>query len=139
MSCDGLTGKKSSFKWVDTPHRSENREDMKDFSVKVSSQAGFAVFLFSGDVVAEAEDSLWKEYDALAGPEKQKIIFDFENVEYINSAGIAVIISILNKVNEEKGNLRFSSLKDHLSKILETVGLLDFVQSYPTLKAALSD
>ena len=55
-----------------------------------------------------------------------KLIFDMEEVEYISSAGLRVIL-IAEKAMENKGELTIRNMKPMVKKIFEDVGFNQFL------------
>lgn len=57
-----------------------------------------------------------------------KLIFDMEEVEYISSAGLRVIL-IAEKAMENKGELTIRNMKPMVKKIFEDVGFNRFLDT----------
>jgi len=66
-----------------------------------------------------------------------KIILNFSKTKYINSSGIAILISIIQKINEKSGQIAFVGMSDHFTKVMDIVGIIDFVQIYATNEQAI--
>ncbi|MCS6983711.1 MAG: STAS domain-containing protein [Leptospiraceae bacterium] len=96
-----------------------------------------AVLKLKGDMVSDAEEELAKAVNALPEESRDKIILDLAQTQYINSAGIAALISLLNKVTETGGALKLVGLNRHFQKVLETVGLTEYIPIYESLDEAL--
>ena len=58
----------------------------------------------------------------------EKLIINFEKTKYINSSGIATLINIIQDSNERKGSISFVGMSDHLRKVMDIVGISDFVR-----------
>lgn len=95
------------------------------------------VFHCNGDVTGESDGVLNQAYEELPADKKEIIILDFTETDYINSAGIAVLISIINRAREDGAEIRFCSLSDHFMKVMDIVGLTEFIKIFPGLDEAL--
>ncbi|HTU04902.1 MAG TPA: STAS domain-containing protein, partial [Trebonia sp.] len=72
---------------------------------------GAAVIELSGEVDGSAADVLTKAYqDAVTGTELGIVVLDFASVVYINSTGIALIVSILARARAERRKVVASGL-----------------------------
>ena len=67
----------------------------------------------------------------------KKVGFNFENVSYINSAGMAIIISILTKSRARGQALRSWGLTDHFQKLFEMVGITKYMKHKQNEEEAL--
>jgi anti-sigma B factor antagonist len=89
------------------------------------------VIFIEGDLTSEADSDVKKlYYDFKDKGFTKKIIINFDKTKYINSSGIATLINIIQDVNENKGLVAFVGLTDHLQKVMDIVGISDFVQIY---------
>ncbi len=71
---------------------------------------------------------------------KEKIyIFDFRKANYINSSGISSFIKIIHIHKEENGDFIFTGLSEHLKKVMDIVGLTDYVKIFDTIETAVSN
>lgn len=51
------------------------------------------------------------------------ILLDCENLNYIDSTGLGVLVSTLKKVQKYGGNIKITKLKSYLGKIFNVTGL----------------
>jgi anti-sigma B factor antagonist len=96
------------------------------------------VIIIEGDLTSDADSDAKGVYsDVKEKYSSQKIIVNFENTKYINSSGIATLIHIIQDVNEKGGTIAFVGMSDHLKKVMNIVGISDFVQIYNSNNDAL--
>ncbi len=69
----------------------------------------------------------------------ETILLNFEEVDYINSTGIALIVSLLAKARASKRRLLAYGLSDHYVEIFNITRLSDFVSILPDEESALSE
>ena len=83
------------------------------------------------------KEELLGAYDRIPGERKNRVILHFSETRYINSSGIAILIGVINRANEVKGRVEFAGLSPHFRKVMDIVGLTDFVKVYDSLQDAL--
>jgi len=106
---------------------------------EVLDVAGGAVIQLSGDVDGTAADVLTAAYDqAVADGDPASIVLDFAAVGYINSTGIALIVSVLAKARSERRKMVASGLSEHYREIFDITRLSDFIELFPDLDHAVS-
>ncbi len=64
------------------------------------------------------------------------LLFDFENLEYMNSKAIGYLTDWYGKVNEGKGKIVIAKAKSNILDILQVVGLTQLITCYGTLDEA---
>lgn len=79
----------------------------------------------SGDMDAEQRKVLKSGLEDKILEYKPDVIIDCENLDYIDSTGLGVLVSALNHVKEYDGDIRIVNLKPHLVKIFRLTGLMD--------------
>jgi anti-sigma B factor antagonist len=89
------------------------------------------VMFIEGDLTSDADGDAKGIYsDIKEKYSSQKLIINFENTKYINSSGIATLIHIIQDVNEKGGVIAFVGMSEHLKKVMNIVGISDFVRIY---------
>jgi anti-anti-sigma factor len=111
----------------------------QDTKVELRVEDGAGIIDISGEITSFSEKTLQSAYDKLAGDEVKNICLNFCDVSYINSAGMAIIISILTKTRQQGRNLRGFGLSDHFKKIFNMVGITKYMQHFDTEQDALQD
>ena len=59
-------------------------------------------------------------------PFADELIFNFENLEYISSAGLRVILKAQKAMNQ-KGNMKLTNVNEDIMKIFDITGFLDIL------------
>ena len=109
---------------------------MSEFNISTDSEQNKILLNIQGDITGESESTL-KNHFTNELSEQKDVILDFENVNYINSAGIATIISMMRLSEEKKIRMLIARPSKHVQKVIETVGLNDFLKIYDSLESAL--
>jgi anti-anti-sigma factor len=66
------------------------------------------------------------------------VVLDFAAVRYINSTGIALIVSVLARARAQRRAVLASGLSDHYREIFDITRLSDFIELFPSLDGAVS-
>jgi anti-sigma B factor antagonist len=104
---------------------------------------GAAVIELSGEVDGSAAAVLTAAYEravdsADAIGEVSTVVLDFAAVDYINSTGIALIVSVLARARAERRKVVASGLSPHYREIFDITRLSDFIELFPDLDRAVS-
>lgn len=96
------------------------------------------VIFIEGDLTSDADTDAKGVYsDVKEKYSNQKLIVNFDNTKYINSSGIATLIHIIQDVNERGGIIAFVGMSEHLKKVMNIVGISDFVKIFNTINDAV--
>jgi anti-sigma B factor antagonist len=96
-----------------------------------------SVIDIKGEVTAAAENSLMDAYTQ-AGPQVRAVILNFEGLEYMNSSGIGLLVTLLIRVNRQKQRLMAYGLSDHYRQIFELTRLDEAIGIYGDEAAAVA-
>jgi anti-sigma B factor antagonist len=97
-----------------------------------------SVVTLSGEVDGAAAHVLSTAYDEAVADGPPAVLLDFAAVDYINSTGIALIVSVLAKARSEGRRVVASGLSDHYRLIFDITRLSDFIQLYADVESAAS-
>jgi anti-sigma B factor antagonist len=105
----------------------------------VRREPGGAVLDLRGEINGFAQEALDAAYADAEAKDPAAIILNFEEVDYINSTGIALIVSLLAKARASNRRLLAYGLSDHYVEIFEITRLSDFVGIFPDEESALTE
>ena len=91
-----------------------------------------------GEVSAFAEKVLMDAYTEASSSTTRKIILNFSGLEYMNSSGIGLIVTLLIRVNRQKQHLLAFGLSEHYRHIFEITRLNDAIRIYHSEDEALA-
>ena len=86
----------------------------------------------SGDVSAFAEDILMEAYAEASSTTTKTIILNFNGLEYMNSSGIGLLVTLLIRANRQKQRMLAYGLSDHYKHIFELTRLNEAIGIYDT-------
>lgn len=105
----------------------------------VRHQNNAAVIDLKGDIDGAGEDTLQKAYLEAVSSKPKAVLLNFQNVEYINSKGIALIVMLLAQARKSGTQLLTTGLSPHYVEIFNITRLSDFMKFYPDEQAALAN
>ena len=85
-----------------------------------------------GDVSAFAEDTLMEAYAEASTPTTRTIILNFNGLEYMNSSGIGLLVTLLIRINRQKQRMFAFGLSEHYTHIFELTRLNEAIGIYDT-------
>jgi anti-sigma B factor antagonist len=90
-----------------------------------------------GELTAFAEGVLMDAYAQASDGNVRAIVLNFEGLEYMNSSGIGLLVTLLIRVNREKQRLLTYGLSEHYRNIFQITRLDDAIGIYDSEEAAL--
>lgn len=97
-----------------------------------------SVIDIQGEVSAFAENVLMQAYSEASTPTTRTIILNFSGLEYMNSSGIGLLVTLLIRVNRQKQRLLSYGLSEHYKHIFEITRLSEAIGIYDTEDQALA-
>jgi anti-sigma B factor antagonist len=91
-----------------------------------------------GEVTATAEAALMEAYAQASNGNTRTILLNFGGLEYMNSSGIGLLVTLLIRVNRQKQRLFACGLNDHYKQIFELTRLNEAIGIYATEAEALA-
>lgn len=92
----------------------------------------------NGEVTAAAENALMDAYTQACTGNVSSVILNFSGLEYMNSSGIGLLVTLLIRVNRQKQKLLTYGLSEHYQKIFELTRLNEAIGIYTTEGEALA-
>lgn len=77
----------------------------------------------TGDVTPAVEDELSAAYDRASEGAANIVVLDFTQLEYLNSGGIGLLVTLLVRAQRSGQELRAFGLSDHYRQIFELTRL----------------
>jgi anti-anti-sigma factor len=109
-----------------------------EFKATVRKHNGKVIIDLRGEINSFAETELSKAYSEADQHNPTSVILNFEDVNYMNSTGIALIVSLLAQARKSHRQMVVFGLSDHYLEIFEITRLSDFMNIYENETAALA-
>jgi anti-sigma B factor antagonist len=90
-----------------------------------------------GDVTAASEQPLMAAYSHV-GEKTRTVVLDFSGLDYMNSGGIGLLVTLLVRANRQKQKLLACGLNDHYKQIFELTRLDEAIGIHDSEVAALA-
>lgn len=86
---------------------------------------------------SNVDEKIQEIYKALdKAPKELSMIFDMQNLDYMNSKSIGYLTDLYGKITELGGKAAICSAKPNILDILQVVGLTQLMQNYESLDSA---
>jgi anti-sigma B factor antagonist len=99
---------------------------------------GVFVFDIEGEINAQAESALMDAYTQVNGAGARAIVLNFQNLKYMNSSGIGLLVTLLIRIQRQKQYLHVCALSDHYRQIFELTRLNEAIGIYTSEAEALA-
>jgi anti-sigma B factor antagonist len=91
-----------------------------------------------GDVTAASEPALMAAYEEALGQGARRLVLNFSGLEYMNSGGIGMLVTLLVRANRQHQRLAAYGLSDHYREIFELTRLDEAIGIYDDEPSALA-
>lgn len=96
------------------------------------ASAATAILDIQGEVTGFAEDVLMDAYTQASSQGARIIALNFSGLDYMNSSGIGLLVTLLVRVQRQKQQLRAFGLSEHYQQIFELTRLNEAIGIYET-------
>jgi len=108
-------------------------------SMQVRPAGGAAAVMdISGEVTAACEPVLMSAYEQAVGQGAGRIVLNFSGLDYMNSGGIGMLVTLLVRANRQHQQLAACGLSDHYREIFELTRLDEAITIYDDEASALA-
>ncbi len=96
-----------------------------------------SILKFDGEIIFEKSNDIKnKAKELLAANQVDKVIIDLENVPYLDSSGIGVVISLFKNVRERQGELVVAAPTEKVEKVIRLTMLDQIIKVYADVEEA---
>jgi anti-sigma B factor antagonist len=96
------------------------------------------VLSIKGEINAFAESALMDAYSQATNAGAKVIVLDFTGLEYMNSSGIGLLVTLLIRTQRQKQKLIAYGLGEHYQQIFELTRLNEAIGIFPSEATALA-
>lgn len=97
-----------------------------------------AILDIRGEMTGFAEDALMDAYTQASNLGARTICLNFTDLEYMNSSGIGLLVTLLIRIQRQKQQLHAFGLSEHYQQIFELTRLNEAIGIYSSEAAALA-
>jgi anti-sigma B factor antagonist len=109
-----------------------------DLRLEVSEQAGWSVVQVGGEIDVATAPRLREQLIKLVNDERFRIIVDLEDVDFIDSTGLGVLIGARKRVRTHDGDVKLICTEPRIVKVFEITGLDQVFQIHTSLSDAVA-
>ena len=97
-----------------------------------------AILDIQGEINAFAENALMDAYSEASSKNHRNILLNFNELQYMNSSGIGLLVTLLIRVQRQKQNLLAFGLNEHYRQIFELTRLNEAIGIFGSEAEALA-
>ena len=97
-----------------------------------------AVIDIRGDITAASESALMSAYEEAAQQGARRLVLNFSGLEYMNSGGIGMLVTLLVRTNRQRQQLSAYGLSTHYRQIFELTRLDEAITIFDDEPAAVA-
>jgi anti-sigma B factor antagonist len=135
-SLQSLRGEYEGIREIYRTRRNEMPEAQVKMNVRTAGEKA-SIIDVQGELTAFAENVLMDAYNQASDGQVRAIILNFENLEYMNSSGIGLLVTLLIRINREKQQLLTYGLSDHYRSIFQITRLDDAIAIHDSEEEAV--
>lgn len=95
---------------------------MAEFNTSVREVGGVNVVYLKGYLDAHTAPALENTFSNLVNNGKYSIVVNFNELAYISSAGLGVFMAFIEKIRDNKGDIKLTSMSDKVYNIFDLLG-----------------
>lgn len=104
----------------------------------IKSYKNVLVVFLSGDIDQHKVASIRNDIDkAMVENNAINLVFDFSEVDFMDSSGIGMVLSRYKVLNNKNGQLRISGASENTMRLFDMVGMKKIIQIYSTVDECL--
>ena len=110
---------------------------MAEFSTSVRDQGAVSIVYLKGYLDAHTAPALESTFSDLINKEKYKIAVNFKDLAYISSAGLGVFMAFIEKIRENAGDIKLTTMSDKVYNIFDLLGFPHLYEIFKTEDEAI--
>ncbi len=113
--------------------------DRVDLTTQIRNMNGnIGMIEIIGDVTGQSEDALMGAYNQVTSQGARNILLDFSRLDYMNSSGIGLLVTLLIRVKRQNQRLYACGLTEYYRQIFDLTRLDEAIVIYPTEQEAMA-
>jgi anti-sigma B factor antagonist len=106
-------------------------------TVRTPSDA-ISVIDIDGEITAASEPALMDAYGRASGERTRRLVLNFSGLEYMNSSGIGLLVTLLVRANRNHQRLLAFGLTDHYRQIFQLTRLDEAISIHGSESEAIA-
>ena len=96
------------------------------------------IFVLSGRLDSNSAPQFEQQLQDFIHAPKSHLVFDCNNLEYISSAGLRIILNIAKAYKSGRFLFSTCAMQEHVHEVFEISGFDSFITIYPSIDASLA-
>jgi anti-sigma B factor antagonist len=105
--------------------------------VSEKKEDGVMVLALKGRLDSNTSNDFEKRLLELIQTGEVRFVLDFEQLDYISSAGLRVLLKAVKELKHSSGKLVICSVKDYIREVFDLSGFISFLPIHATLEDSL--
>lgn len=113
---------------------------MADLSIEIKNNTintNVSLIILSGFLDAHTFSRFEDQLRNLIREDKNRIVVQMKNLDYISSAGLGVFMSVIGEIRQKGGDIKLSDLNSKVYKVFDLLGFTKLFQIFPTEEEAI--
>ena len=106
--------------------------------IETRESQGIQIIAFEGNLDTNTSPEAESKINELIDAGKQKLLVNFEQLNFISSSGLRVLLATVKKLNASGGDLRICSLNATVQEVFDISGFVTILSVKSTEEEALS-
>lgn len=99
---------------------------------EVEEKGDVVVVRVQGRFDAATAPQIEKQVNSIIDTGHFKLIFNFENVDYLSSAGMRLLLSVSKKLDKLEGKVVACNMNDEVLEVIKIAGFNQILEIYPS-------
>jgi len=96
-----------------------------------------SIISLSGRLDAYSANDLEEKLTAMIDAAQTRMIVSLENLEYISSSGLRVLLAVLKKVRKQQADIKLSCLQPYIKEVFDIAGFTQLFNIFDTDEGAI--
>ncbi len=101
------------------------------------NENGVTILAIQGRLDPAETQELEKKVLETVDSDDKKLLFDFSELEYINSSGLRVLVMAYQRMKQNKGHVAICNIRDYILEVFEISGYDKIFSIFPSKEEAL--
>lgn len=106
--------------------------------IKEETRANVKIISLRGRLDAQTSPSAENRFMDLTDLSGQRLVFDFSEVTFVSSGGLALLLRVAKNVQKANGKLALVGLSDYIHEVFEIAGFSSIFSIFPTCEDAVA-
>ena len=110
---------------------------MAEFSTSVIGKGNVSVINVTGYLDAHTAPALENNFTELIDQNQFRIVVNFKDLAYISSAGLGVFMAYIEKIRDNKGDIKLTNMNEKVFNIFDLLGFPLLYEIFSTEEEAI--